>query len=70
MVLVLRPEEIDGLITMKEAIKVVEEGFRQWAQHPDFSEVRHRTHMPSNVRVSVHQGGLPSVGVTGLMTHC
>lgn len=70
MVLVLRPEEIDGLVTMREAIKVVEEGFRQWTQHPDFSEVRHRTHMPSNVRVSVHQGGLPSVGVTGLMTHC
>ena len=70
MVLLLRPEEIDGLITMKEAIHVVEEGFRQWAPHPDFSEVRHRTHMPSNVRVSVHQGGLPSVGVTGLMTHC
>jgi ornithine cyclodeaminase/alanine dehydrogenase-like protein (mu-crystallin family) len=70
MVLVLRPEEIDGLITMKEAIHVVEEGFRQWTSHPDFSDVRHRTHMPSNVRVSVHQGGLPSVGVTGLMTHC
>ena len=64
MVLLLRPEEIDGLITMKEAIKVVEEGFRQWTQRPDFSEVRHCTHMPSNVRVSVHQGGLPSVGVT------
>lgn len=70
MVLVLRPEEIDGLMTMKEAIDVVAEGFRQWTQHPDFSEVRHRTHMPSNVRVSVHQGGLPGVGVTGLMTHC
>jgi len=70
MVLVLRPQEIDGLMTMKEAIEVVEEGFRQWTRHPDFSEVRHRTHMPSNVRVSVHHGGLPSVGVTGLMTHC
>jgi len=70
MVLVLRPEEIDGLITMQEAIDVVREGFRQWQEHPDFSEVRHRTHMPSNVRVSVHQGGLSSVGVTGLMTHC
>jgi ornithine cyclodeaminase/alanine dehydrogenase-like protein (mu-crystallin family) len=70
MVLVLRPEDIDGLITMKEAIQVVEEGFREWQRHPDFSEVRHRTHMPSNVRVSVHQGGLPSVGTTGLMTHC
>jgi ornithine cyclodeaminase len=70
MVLLLRPEEINGLITMKEAIKVVEEGFRQWTHHPDLSEVRHRTHMPSNVRVSVHQGGLPRIGVTGLMTHC
>jgi alanine dehydrogenase len=70
MVLLLRPEEIDGLITMKEAIELVREGFCQWAQHPDFSAVRHRTHMPSNVRVSVHQGGLPNVGVTGLMTHC
>ncbi|MFQ5850713.1 MAG: ornithine cyclodeaminase family protein [Candidatus Binatia bacterium] len=70
MVLVLRPEEIDGLITVKEAIELVREGFRQWNHHPDFSAVRHRTHMPSNVRVSVHQGGLPGVGVTGLMTHC
>lgn len=70
MVLILRPEEIDGLITMKEAIDLVREGFLRWQEHPDFSEVRHRTHMPSNVRVSVHQGGLPSVGVTGLMTHC
>lgn len=70
MVLILRPEEIDGLINMKEAIEVVREGFIQWQQRPDFSEVRRRTHMPSNVRVSVHQGGLPSVGVTGLMTHC
>jgi len=70
MILVLRPEEIDGLITMKEAIEVVREGFIQWDKPPDFSEVRHRTHVPSNVRVSVHQGGLPSVGVTGLMTHC
>ena len=70
MILVLRPEEIDGLITMQEAIRAVEGGFRQWTEHPDFSRVRHRTHMPSNVRVSVHQGGLPAVGVTGLMTHC
>ena len=70
MILVLRPEDIDGLITMKEAIGLVREGFAQWGRNPDISMVRHRTHMPSNVRVSVHQGGLPEVGVTGLMTHC
>ncbi len=70
MILVLRPEDIDGLITMKEAIGLVRDGFAQWQRNPDVSVVRHRTHMPSNVRVSVHQGGLPQVGVTGLMTHC
>lgn len=70
MILILRPEEIDGLISMKEAIELVREGFRQWAQYPDLSEVRRRTHTPSNVRVSVHQGGLGSVGFTGLNTHC
>ena len=70
MILVLRPEDIDGLITMKEAVGLVREGFAEWARNPDVSMVRRRTHMPSNVRVSVHQGGLPSVGVTGLMTHC
>jgi len=70
MILVLRPEDIDGLISMKEAVELVRDGFKQWGQTPDISMVRHRTHMPSNVRVSVHQGGLPKVGVTGLMTHC
>lgn len=70
MILVLRPEDIDGLISMKEAVDLVREGFAQWERNPDISMVRRRTHMPSNVRVSVHQGGLPEVGVTGLMTHC
>ena len=70
MILVLRPEDIDGLISMKEAVDLVREGFAQWDRNPDISMVRRRTHMPSNVRVSVHQGGLPEVGVTGLMTHC
>jgi ornithine cyclodeaminase/alanine dehydrogenase-like protein (mu-crystallin family) len=70
MILLLRPEEVDGLITMREAVELVRESFRQWLHHPDFSEIRHRTHMPSNVRVSVHQGGMPSVGVTGLNVHC
>lgn len=70
MILLLRPEEVDGLITMKEAIDLVKESFRQWHSHRDFSEIRHRTHMPSNVRVTVHQGGMPAVGVTGLNVHC
>lgn len=30
MVLLLRPEEIDGLICMREAIEVVRAGFSDW----------------------------------------
>lgn len=70
MVLLLRPEDMAGLLTMKEAIEAVEEGFRQWNQFPDVNSPRVRIHVPSGVRVSVHQGGVPSLGATGLMTHC
>jgi len=31
---------------------------------------RRRIHIPTGVRVSVHQGGVPAVNATGLMTHC
>ncbi len=34
MVLLIRPHEMAGLISMKEAIKAVEESFREWAQWP------------------------------------
>ncbi len=70
MVLLLRPDDMAGLLTMKEAIEAVEEGFRQWGQYPDINHPRVRIHAPSGVRVSVHQGGVPSLGATGLMTHC
>ena len=70
MVLLIRPDEMSRLISMKDAIDAVEEGFRQWAELPGINAPRRRVHVPSGVRVSVHQGGVPGLGATGLMTHC
>ena len=70
MVLLIRPHEMAGLISMQEAIEAVEESFLQWAQWPGINAPRRRIHVPSGVRVSVHQGGVPGLGCTGLMTHC
>lgn len=70
MVLLLRPEDHAGLLTMEEAIDAVEAGFREWAANDGVNAPRRRIHAPSGVRVSVHQGAVPGLGVTGLMTHC
>lgn len=54
---------------MAEAIDAAEESFRQMAENPDWNAPRRRIHSPANVRVSLHQGAVPSLGMTGLMTH-
>ena len=66
----IRPSEIRGIVTMAEAIEAVRTGFRQWGENPQVNAPRRRIHIPTGVRVSVHQGGVPAAGVTGLMTHC
>lgn len=68
--ILIRPEEIRGVITMAEAVEAVRMGFCQWGENPQINAPRRRIHIPSGVRVSVHQGGVPSAGATGLMTHC
>jgi ornithine cyclodeaminase/alanine dehydrogenase-like protein (mu-crystallin family) len=70
MVLILRPEDTRGLITMAEAVEATEVAFRDWGAHPSVNAPRRRVHVPSGVRVSVHQGGTPTLGMTGLFTHC
>ncbi|MFQ5682508.1 MAG: ornithine cyclodeaminase family protein [Candidatus Binatia bacterium] len=64
------PKEVHGIVTMKEAILAIREGFREWGKDPQINAPRRRIHIPSGVRVSVHQGGVPVAGATGLMTHC
>jgi alanine dehydrogenase len=68
--LLINPGEVKGIVTMAEAIEAVRQGFREWGEHPQFNAPRRRIHIPTGVRVSVHQGGVPGAGATGLMTHC
>ena len=66
----IQPGEIRGIVSMAEAIEAVKTGFREWGKNPQINAPRRRIHIPSGVRVSVHQGGVPGAGATGLMTHC
>jgi ornithine cyclodeaminase len=68
--LLVSPEEIRGIVTMEQAVEAVRTGFREWGENSQLNAPRRRIHIPSGVRVSVHQGGVPAVGATGLMTHC
>lgn len=68
--LLISPQEVIGIVTMAEAIDAVRSGFRAWGENPALNAPRRRIHIPTGVRVSVHQGGVPGSGATGLMTHC
>jgi ornithine cyclodeaminase/alanine dehydrogenase-like protein (mu-crystallin family) len=68
--LLINPDEVKGIVTMAEAIDTVRQGFRAWGENPALNAPRRRIHLPTGVRVSVHQGGVPGAGATGLMTHC
>ena len=66
----ISPHELRGIVSMEEAVEAVRRGFLDWGTNPEVNAPRRRIHIPSGVRVSVHQGGVPSAGATGLMTHC
>ena len=68
--LILQPQETRGLISMAEAVEATEVAFHDWGLSHGLNAPRRRVHVPSGVRVSVHQGGTPSLGMTGLFTHC
>lgn len=68
--LLIGPEEVRGVVTMSEAVEAVRLGFREWGENPQLNAPRRRIHIPTGVRVSVHQGGVPAAKATGLMTHC
>src|SRR6476469_6505416 len=55
---------------MAEAVEATEIACRDWGLNHGLNAPRRRIHVPSGVRVSVHQGGTPTLGMTGLYTHC
>ena len=64
-----QPADHCGILEMSEAVRAMLDAFRAWANDPVVGEHRHRTHTPSNVRVTLHQGGAAAYGTTGIMTH-
>jgi ornithine cyclodeaminase/alanine dehydrogenase-like protein (mu-crystallin family) len=64
-----KPDDHRGIIKMSEAVDAMLEAFRNWAMDPLVAELRRRTHTPNNVRITLHQGGAPAYGTTGIMTH-
>jgi ornithine cyclodeaminase/alanine dehydrogenase-like protein (mu-crystallin family) len=68
MALLLKAEEIKGLITIEEAIDAVERGFRDQASHPRFSLPRQRM-TAGDRRLNVHSGGCVDLRVAGTFIH-
>ena len=69
MPLLIRAEDVNGLLTIEEAIDAVEAGFREWGNSPELNAPRKRIMTPDGVRVSVHPGGIPSLGGIGVLAH-
>jgi alanine dehydrogenase len=69
MAILAEPDDHRGILTMSEAVDAMLEAFRNWARDPLVAELRRRTHTPKNVRITLHQGGAPAYGATGIMTH-
>ncbi len=69
MAILIRAEDVNGLLTMEDAIDAVEAGFREWGKSPELNAPRRRIMTPTGVRVSVHPGGIPSLGGIGVLAH-
>jgi ornithine cyclodeaminase/alanine dehydrogenase-like protein (mu-crystallin family) len=68
MALLLKAEEIKGLISIEEAINAVEDGFRDQQKHPQFSLPRQRM-MAGDRRINIHSGGCVGLSVAGTFIH-
>src|ERR1043166_433471 len=64
-----QPEDHRGILAMSDAVSAMLDAFRNWAGDPLVGELRRRTHSPAIVRITLHQGGAPAYGATGIMTH-
>jgi alanine dehydrogenase len=68
MALLIRAEELKGLISIPEAIAAVRNGFRDQGEKPAYSAPRIRIQHEDR-RVSVHPGGCHRLQVAGVFIH-
>ena len=64
-VLLLKPDDLQGLVSMKDAIDAVEQGYRESTEFPVINGPRRRVHSPAGVRISNFPGGVHQLGVMG-----
>ncbi len=64
-ILLLRPQDLKGLISMKEAINLVEQSYSEITNFPVINAPRRRVHSPTGVRISNFPGGVHALGVIG-----
>jgi len=64
-VLMLKPADLQGLVSMKEVIDAIEQGYRESTEYPVINGPRRRVHSPAGVRVSNFPGGVHALGVMG-----
>ena len=63
--LILRPEEVEGLVSMREAVTAVERGFADWAKESYINLTRRRLHC-GVARLNTMPAALPSANRIGL----
>lgn len=63
--LLIKPEEIQDLVSMAECIDAVEKGYVGAYRYPVINAPRRRVHSPAGVRVSNFPGGVHEMGVIG-----
>ena len=68
LALLIKAEELKGLISVKEAIAMVREGFRDQGDKPAYSAPRIRIQHEDR-RLSVHSGGCHRLQVAGTFIH-
>jgi len=67
--LILRPEEVEGLLTMAEAVDAVESAFGEWGKEPEINATRRRLHT-GGARLNTMPAALPSRGLIGFRSQC
>lgn len=67
-VLFLGPSDVKDVLHMREAIDLVEAGYKGAAKFPIINAPRRRVHSPDGVRVSNFPGGVDALGVIGSLT--
>jgi len=65
----IQSEDVEGILSMADAIDAVEAGFQELADNPELNGPRRRITTLEGARVSVHPGGVPGLGGIGVLAH-